>query len=65
MNMYIWAINTSNQLSIKYSCTQLNFQKKKKKEKEIASGKTPFFVIGPFCILHSIYLHIWFFAGQF
>ena len=33
----------------------LRFQKWK-----IITGKTPFFVIGPFCTLHSIHLNIGF-----
>ena len=35
-----------NQLSTRGSYTQLEFSKKKKK---VVSGKTPFFLMGPFC----------------
>ena len=50
---------TLNQLFIKGSYTQtlnLNFQKKLSK----VSGKSLFFVIGPFCTPHSICLNIGF-----
>ena len=38
MNIYIWVVGTSNQLYIKDSQTETNFQKK------VVTGKTPFFV---------------------
>ena len=37
-----------------------NFQKN-----EAVTGKTPFFVIGPFCTPHSIWLNIAFWQGSF
>ena len=38
-----------------------NYQKKNK----VVTGKTPFFVIGPFCTPHSICLNIGFWQGSF
>ena len=55
MNMYIWAIGILNQLLIRDSYTQLNFQKD-----EVAGGKRPFFVMGPFRTPHTICLNIGF-----
>ena len=43
MNIYIWAIGILNQLFIRGSYTQIKFSS------EVVSGKSPFFVIGPFC----------------
>ena len=51
MNMNIWAIDPLNQLFIRGSYTQKN---------EVVSGKSPIFVIGLFCIPHSICLNIGF-----
>ena len=48
MNMHI-------QLFIKDPCTQIKFPKNKS-----VTGKTPFFVGGPFCTPHSIPLKIGF-----
>ena len=48
MNIYIWEIGTLNQLFIRGSYTQIKFSN------EVVSDKSPFFVIGPFCTLHSI-----------
>ena len=59
MNMDTWVIGTINQLCIRGSYTQIKFSKKKKKKK-IVSGKTPFFVIGSFCMPDSICLNIGF-----
>ena len=42
MNMYIWVIGTLNQLFVRGCYAQVNFQK------NVVSGKTAFFVIGPF-----------------
>ena len=53
MNMAIWVVGTSNQLLITDPYTETNFQKNK-----VDTGKTMFFVIGPFCIPHSIHLNI-------
>ena len=55
-NMDIWVVGTSNQLFIK-SILKLkqNLQKNK-----VVTSKTPFFVTGPFCALHSICLDIGF-----
>ena len=52
MNMDIWLINTSNQLSVGDSYSET--------KKKVVAGKTPFFVIGPFCTSHSICLKIGF-----
>ena len=43
MNMDIWVVGTSNQLIISPLKLKQNFQKYK-----VVTGKTPFFVIGPF-----------------
>ena len=43
MNMDIWVVGTSNQLFIAGSYTETKFSKKK-----IDTGKTVFFVTGPF-----------------
>ena len=43
MNMYIWKIGSLNQLFRRGSYTQIIFSKNK-----VLSGKTEFFVIGPF-----------------
>ena len=51
MNMNFWVVGTQNQLFIRGS----NFQKNK-----VANDKTPFFVIAPFCISHSVCLNIGF-----
>ena len=53
MNMYIWAIGTLNQLSVRDSYTQIKLSKN-----EAVNGKSPFFVIGTFCTPHSICLNI-------
>ena len=52
---------------------QINFLKEvlkltqnlQKKEKKVVTGKTPFYVIGPFCIHHSICLNIGFRYSSF
>ena len=48
MNIDIWVVGTSNQVFIRGSTTETKFPKKK-----VVIGKTLFFVIGPFCTLHS------------
>ena len=53
--MDIWVAATSNQLFLRGFKTGKNFQKNK-----IVTGKTPLFVIGPFCSYHSICLNIGF-----
>ena len=53
--MDIWIIRTLNQLFIRGSSTENIFSKNK-----AISGKTPLFVIGLFCSLHSICLNIGF-----
>ena len=55
MNMDIWVVGTLNQLFIGIFKLKQNFQKNK-----VVTGKTPFFVIGPFCTHRSIYLNIGF-----
>ena len=52
MNMDIWVTATLNQ--------PFHFQKNK-----VESGKTLFFVVGPFCTPHSIYFNIDFWQGSF
>ena len=47
MNIYMWAIGTLNQQKRFLYSNQI-FKKMK------VSGKSPFFVIGPFCTSHSI-----------
>ena len=49
--MGIWVVGTLNQLFIRG--TETKFLKNK-----VVTGKTPFFVIGPFCTHHSICLNI-------
>ena len=44
--MDIWVIGTSNELFLRGSKTEANFQKKKK----VVTGKTPIFVIGYFVV---------------
>ena len=58
--MGIWVLDTSNQLFITGSQTETKFQKNK-----VVTGKTPFFVIGPFCTHYSICLKIGFLCGSF
>ena len=53
MNMDFWVVGTSNQLFIAGYYTETNFQKNM-----ADTGKTTFFVIGPFCTPHSICLNI-------
>ena len=54
MNKYIWAIVILNQL-YEVLILKLKFQKN-----EVVSGKSPYFVIRPFCTPHSICLNIGF-----
>ena len=55
-NMGIWVVDTTNQpFLLEDLKLKLNFQKNK-----VVTGKTPFFVIGPFCSHHFIYLNIGF-----
>ena len=56
-NIDIWVVATSNQLCLRGSWSETKFSKRKKKK---VTGKTPFFVIGPFCTHHSNYLDIGF-----
>ena len=58
-NIDIWVVATSNQLCLRGFLSETKFSKKKKKKKKV-TGKTPFFVIGPFCTHHSNYLDIGF-----
>ena len=58
MNMDVWVVGISNQLCIKSS--KQNFQKNK-----ALAGKTPFFMIGSFCTLHSICRNIGFWQSNF
>ena len=56
MNMDICVVGTSNQLYIReVPKLKQNFRKRK-----VVTGKTLFFVIGPFCTPHSICLNIGF-----
>ena len=49
--MGIWVVGTLNQLFMKGY-----FMKKKFQKNKVVTGKTPFFVIGPFCTCHSFVL---------
>ena len=51
-NMDIWVVGTTNQL-LRGSLTETKFEKN-----EVVSGKTPFFLIGPFCTHHCFCLNI-------
>ena len=53
MNLGIWVVGTLNQLLLRGSFTETKFSKNK-----VVCGKTPFFVIGPFCTPLSICLNI-------
>ena len=54
-NMDIWVVGTTNQL-LRGSLIETKFEKNK-----VVSGKTPFFLIVPFCTHHSICLNFFFF----
>ena len=59
----IWAFESLvHQINSLWEVLKLkqNFQKNK-----VVNGKTPFFVIGPFCTHHSICLNIGFWYGSF
>ena len=56
----IWVIGTSSQLFKVLLILKQNFQKNK-----AANGKTPFFVIDPFCTPRSISLNIGFSKDSF
>ena len=60
INMYIRVIGTLNHLFIRGSYTPLNFFLKK----EVIGGRSPFFVIGPFCTPHSVNLNIGFWQSS-
>ena len=49
LNMDIWVVGTVNQLFKRGSCDKVKLSKNK-----VVSGKTLFFVIGPFHTPHSI-----------
>ena len=53
MNMGIWVVGTSNQLFIRGSCTETNLY-------SLVTGKNPFFVMGSYCVPHSVFLNIGF-----
>ena len=53
--MDIWAVGTSNNTSEEVLKLEQISQKNK-----VVTGKTPLFVIGPFCSRHSICLNIGF-----
>ena len=57
MNMDVGAVGTLNQLFIRGSLTEAKLSKKNNK---VVTGKSPFFMIVPFCIYHSIYHSIGF-----
>ena len=52
-DMGIWVIGISNQLVKNVLKLKQNFQTNK-----VVTGKTPLFVIGRFCICHSICLNV-------
>ena len=60
MNMDSWVAGTSNQLFRRGPYLKKNFQKTK-----VVSGKTPFFVIGPFCNSNSICIYTGSWQGSF
>ena len=53
--MDMWVVGSSNQLIYEILKLKQNFRKTK-----VVTGKTPFFVIGPFYIPHSICINIGF-----
>ena len=55
MIMAIWGVDTLNKIFIKVCYAQIKFPKN-----QVVSGKTVFFVIGPFYIPHAICLSIGF-----
>ena len=55
MNIKIWLVGTLNQLFIRVLLLKQNVLKNK-----VVSGKTQFFMTGPFCTPHSICLDIGF-----
>ena len=59
INTGIWVVGTSNQFFIR------GFQTVKKIKKEEVTGKTPFFVKGPFCTPRSIWLNIGFWQSKY
>ena len=59
MNVDVLVVGTSNQLFTTSAYTETTFWNK------VVIGKTPFFVIGPFCTYHSICLNIGFLEGSF
>ena len=52
MNMDTWVVVASNQLFLRGSYAETNFQ-----ENEAATSKTLLFVMGQFCMTHSIYFN--------
>ena len=61
MNMDIWVVATSYRLLSRDLYSERKFSKKNK----VVTGKTLSFVIGAFCISHSICLNIGFWEGSF
>ena len=57
--MDIWVVGTFNSIKEVLKLKQI-FQKNK-----VVTGKTPLFVIGPFCSLYSICLNIGFWQNSF
>ena len=55
MIMDIWEVDTLNQIFIKVCYAQIKFSKN-----QVVSGKTLFFVVGPFYTPHAICLSIGF-----
>ena len=60
IDMAIWVICTVNQLFMKGSYIHINFSKTK-----VVGGKTPSFVIAPFCTSHSICFNTGFWQCSF
>ena len=60
MNMRIWIVGTVNQLLIIVSYTEI-----KSSKNEVVSGKSPFFVISPFCTPCLTYRNIGFWQDSF
>ena len=62
-NTNIWLIGTLSQMFFTGFYAQTSFQIKK--TNKVVSGKTPFFVIGPFCTPDSVCINTGFWQGSF
>ena len=57
MNMDVWVVGSSNQLFVRGSYTEI-FMLEIFWKNKVVTGKTSFFVIGPFCTTHFICLNM-------